>query len=89
MIVESDQLPLMRTNIRVMSLLKTAQSTIHSMHYRLSCSQINVVLNYRLFARQEVFSDAKKILSVLPEAFDEAFLWKDILLRLVTKTICY
>lgn len=80
MIVESDQLPLMRANIHVMSPLKTALSTIHSMHYRSSCTQINVVLNYRLFAGQEVFSDAKEILSVLPEAFDEAFLWEDILL---------
>lgn len=65
-----------------MSLLKAALSTIHSMHYRLSCTQINVVLNYRFFAGQEVFSDAKEILSVLPEAFDEAFLWEDILFYL-------
>lgn len=34
----------------------------------------NLVLNYSLFAGQKVFPDAEEILSILSQAFDEAFL---------------
>lgn len=34
------------------------------------------VLTYSLFTGQEVFSNPEKILSILSEAFDEAFLKK-------------
>lgn len=34
-----------------------------------------MVFNYSLFAGKKVFSDAEEILSILSQAFDEAFLW--------------
>lgn len=36
----------------------------------------NEVFNYSLFAGKKVFPDPEEILSVLSEAFDEAFLWE-------------
>lgn len=35
----------------------------------------NMVFNYSLFGGQKVFPDTEEILSILPQAFDEAFLW--------------
>lgn len=36
------------------------------------------MLNYRLFAGQKVFANAEKVLPILPEAFNEAFLLRQI-----------
>lgn len=77
MVVESDQLPLMRQHGVI---FHSGKCPDHSSA---------AALTHRLFARQEVFSDAKEILSVLPEAFDEAFLWGDIMFSSVMGTDCY
>lgn len=77
MVIESDQLPLMRQQGVIFPSEECPDRTSAA------------ALNHRLFARQEVFSDAKEILSVLPEAFDEAFLWGNIMFSSVMGMNCY
>lgn len=73
MVIESDQLPLIKKNTGHFG---NSTSCVFDQKYGIkNCSTRKyTVFIYSLLAGQKVFPDAEEILSILPQAFDEAFL---------------
>lgn len=70
MVIKVDQLTLMMRVIHVGFLVKGLHKSY--IHYFICAGKKRV--SYCLFAGQKVFADTEEILSVLSEAFNEAFL---------------